>query len=61
MNIQITDLKYGKVVALIPITLRGLNFQFTQQQLFDEAWESAVEDSLVDVKRKSDYRFLAIG
>ena len=33
------------------------NTTTTEKDVFDEAWKSAVEDNLVDVKNKSKYKF----
>ncbi len=60
MDVQIFDCKNQKKVAVFTISLKGLNYQPTEAELFDEAWKCAIEDKLVDINRKFDYQFKLI-
>ena len=33
------------------------NTKITEDDVFNEAWKSAVEDNLVDIKNRSKYKF----
>jgi hypothetical protein len=57
MNVQIIETKSGKVVATIPVNLRGLNYEPTEGEFFEEAWRCAVDDRAVDENDRADYTF----
>jgi hypothetical protein len=56
-NVLITEKKTGRVVAVYPLVLHGMNYTPNANEYIDSAWESAVEDKMVDAKRKADYSF----
>jgi hypothetical protein len=56
-NVIITETKTGRVVAVYPLVLHGVNYTPNANEYIDSAWESAVEDKMVDAKRKADYSF----
>jgi hypothetical protein len=56
-KIQITETKTGHLAAIVPIVLHGMNYTPGEIEYFGEAWKIAVEDKLVDAKRKEDYSF----
>ncbi len=39
------------------IIIRNLTAQTTENDYFEQAWEDAVEDRVVDPTRKSDYEY----
>lgn len=57
MNVQVFDEKNNKVIGVFSIALGGVNYVPTNDELFEEAWKCAVEDGLVDQRRKKDYHF----
>jgi hypothetical protein len=56
-NVIITEIKTGRVVAVYPLILHGMNYTPNANEYIDSAWESAVDDKMVDAKRKGDYSF----
>jgi len=56
-NVIITEKKTGRIVAVYPTNVRGMNYTPSANDYIDVAWESAVEDKMVDAKRKADYSF----
>jgi hypothetical protein len=56
-NVIITEIQTGRVVAVYPLVLHGMNYTPNANEYIDSAWESAVEDKMVDAKRKADYSF----
>jgi hypothetical protein len=61
MKIQITDIKVSRIVTTVPVFLKGGNYRPSEQEAFDVAWEAAVDDGLVDLNRRGDYSFRALG
>lgn len=57
MKVFIIETVSNKVITEIPINFGMANTTTTENDIFDEAWKSAVEDNLVDVKNKSKYKF----
>ena len=57
MKVAIIEKKSKSVAASVPVSLGGLNYQPSQSELFNQAWESAVEDGLVEKDKKSSYEF----
>ena len=53
----ITETKTGRVVAMYPINVKGQNYTPGAEEHIDLAWENAVDDRLVDAKRKTGYSF----
>ena len=56
-KVFIVEITSGFVVAEIPISYGMANTNTTKNDVFNEAWKSAVEDNLVDAKNKSKYKF----
>jgi hypothetical protein len=54
-NVHIIETKTGKVKAIIPVDLTGLNYTPTLQEYEAAAWEAAIDDGSVDPDRYSDY------
>ena len=57
MDVVIVETKTGKMIATVPVVLRGLNYSPAEQEYFSAAWECAVEDGIVDSKQKENYTF----
>lgn len=57
MKVAIIEKSSKSVVATVPVSLGGLNYQPSKSELYEQAWESAVQDKIVDAERKSDYEF----
>jgi len=57
MKVEIIETKSKSVVATVPVSLGGLNYKPSHSELYDEAWQSAVEDGLVGPDKKADYEF----
>lgn len=57
MDVLITEIMTGKLIATIPVILAGQNYQPTEQEYFNEAWRCAVDDGLVGKDSRSEYRF----
>ena len=57
MEVEIIEIKSGKVVCKYTINLRGLNYTPTQDEYFSEAWKCAVEDGEVDADSRDKYGF----
>jgi len=49
----IIEISLGSVVAVVPITFAMVNADTKEKEVFDEAWQSAVEDNLVENKNSS--------
>ena len=59
-KIRITEKASGQSIALIPLVKGGLNYSPTEQERIDEAWDTAVEDGLVQKDEKGKYNFTMI-
>lgn len=57
MNVLIVEKSTGKVVAMYPVFLQGLNYTPSDQEYFDLAWRSAVDDGVVEEEKSKDYEF----
>jgi len=55
--VLILDKDTGKVVAECPINLEGLNYSPKEEEYFALAWQTAVEDNLVDSNCRNKYQF----
>lgn len=56
MNVQITERKSGRQVALYPINLGG-DVAGSEKAYFDEAWRCAVEDGTVEASNRDAFVF----
>jgi hypothetical protein len=56
-NVIITEIKTGRIVAAYKLNIRGANYTPTEKDFIEGAWENAVDDKMVDAKRKADYSF----
>jgi hypothetical protein len=56
-NVIITEIKTGRVVAFYPTIVHGANFTPGENDYIETAWESAVDDKMVDANSKADYSF----
>jgi hypothetical protein len=56
-NVIITETKTGRVVAVYPTVLHGMNYTPNANEYIESAWEDAVADKMVDAKRRADYSF----
>ena len=57
MKVFIIEIATKKIVAEVPINFAMANTNTTENDVFDEAWKSAIEDNLVDAKNRSQYKF----
>ncbi len=57
MNVFINRRNDSKVIVRYEIHLAAENPAPPDQAYFDEAWNRAVEDRLVEADRRADYRF----
>lgn len=56
VDVLITEISSGTLIARYPIVLAGQNYTPTEQEYFNEAWRCAVEDGLVKGDRRYAYR-----
>lgn len=56
MNVQITNKKSGRQVAIYPINLGG-DIGNLEKDFFEEAWRCAVEDGAVEANDRETYAF----
>jgi hypothetical protein len=56
-NVLITEKKTGCVVVTYPVDVEGMNYTPSANEYIARAWECAIEDKMVDAKRKADYSF----
>lgn len=57
MEVQITEISTGNLIATYPIILRGLKYTPSEQEYFNEAWRCAVDDNLVSDQHREKYSF----
>ncbi len=57
MEVKIVDVVTGAVVAVYAVEDSGLNYDPSEEDFFDSAWLSAVEDGLVDEDGRDGYGF----
>jgi hypothetical protein len=57
MDVLISEVKTGRVVARVPVVIGGIGYTPTEAEYFAEAWRCAVDDKSVDPDRKKEYRF----
>lgn len=60
MQVAIVAQRTDKIVALYPITLKGLNYTPSDEEYFSAAWECALEDGIVEPDSQSNYSFRLI-
>ena len=57
MDVLIIEMETGKLIAKLPIILRGMNYTPQEEEYFSAAWECAVEDKIVESNRRDKYSF----
>jgi hypothetical protein len=57
MNVAIVRRATNDIVALYEVHKAGNGSPPRDEEYFDEAWQRAVEDGLVDLQRRRDYEF----
>jgi hypothetical protein len=57
VEVQIVEIKTGKVAASVPIDLAGHSRIPSEQEFFSTAWRAAVEAKNVDPDRRDEYSF----
>ncbi len=57
MNVIISNRGTNETIARYEIHLAGENRTPAEAEYFDDAWQRAVADGLVDSERRADYRF----
>jgi len=57
LQVEIIELKSGKLAASVPVVLRGMNCIPSDQECFEQAWKAAVDDGNVDPVRPHEYQF----
>jgi hypothetical protein len=57
MNVAIVERTTKDVIARYEIHKSGNGLPPPDTEYFDEAWQRAVEDGLVDLRRRRDYDF----
>ncbi len=60
MDIEVFDIKNQCVIGVFKVSIRGVNYQPTMNEVFEEAWRCAVEDNVADPNRKRDYSYKAL-
>lgn len=58
MEVGIIEKATGKVVATITVIEVGLNYAPNEEEHYKDAWQSAVEDGLVDEANPDAYKFV---
>lgn len=57
-SVVITHKKTGKVVAQVPVSIRGQNYTPTADEYHAKAWSAAADDRLIPADAdKDDYTF----
>jgi hypothetical protein len=57
MEIEMTEVESGKIVASYEINLGSLNSGISDEEYFSEAWRCAVEDGVAEGNARGNYRF----
>ena len=57
MNVIISDRETNETIVRYEIHLSGENRTASDDEYFEDAWERAVSDALVDAARRDGYRF----
>jgi hypothetical protein len=57
VNVIISHRASNETIARYEIHLAGENRAPPELEYFDDAWQRAVSDGLVDSERRADYRF----
>lgn len=58
MKVSIIEATTKRLVMEVPITFEILNEPTTRQDVFDEAWKTAVEDNAVNQNNREKYIFM---
>lgn len=58
-RVKITEAESGAVIAEYPVILRSPEAH--EKDFFDEAWVNAVENGLIRIDSKVNYKFLMAG
>ncbi len=58
MKVSIIEATTKRLVMEAPITFEILNEPTTRQDIFDEAWKTAVEDNAVNQNNREKYIFM---
>lgn len=57
MKVFIIEISSNVVIAEVPISFGFANTNTTEDDVFEEAWKSAAEDKIVEIKNKAKYKF----
>jgi hypothetical protein len=57
VEVLISKKTSSHIIAGYEIELGSINSKVTENDYFEQAWENAVEDGLVDEGTREDYRF----
>lgn len=57
MDVNIIEIKTGRIAASIPIDLATQNAVPSEPEFYATAWRCAVEESSVDPAHRDDYSF----
>jgi hypothetical protein len=60
MKVEIINKKTNQPLATISLSLRGLNYTPTEDEYWNEAWQTAVSDKLVEGVNRKDCSFRLI-
>ena len=58
-NVQITEKSSGRIVAQYPIIIEIIDTQ--DEDYFEDAWENAIEEGLVDEDNRDNYDIEIVG
>jgi len=58
MKVSIIEKETGKEICRYPIVQKGLNYTPSEEEYFSGAWQTAVDDKVVDAKNRDKYKFL---
>jgi len=61
MKIAILDRAKGEIVYTTEVIVRGMNYQPSDVEAFNEAWRAAVEDGAVAAEEREKYVLQIIG
>ena len=61
MDVQITEIATGKLIATFPVILAGQNYQPSEQEYFNAAWRCAADDGLVRKDDRAEFNFKLVG
>lgn len=58
-NVQVVEKSSGRIIAQYPIIIEIIDTQ--DEHYFDEAWENAVDEDLVDEDDRNNYDIEIVG